>query len=327
MKSELFQDAICDIDDDLIRAADAAMPKKSLPVFKTVCVVAAACVALVCAAVIAVPMFRHAGPITPPIEGTTADDVSTEKNVYIFSISDSLDQKILDDFEFCKKENYANVKIEEAVNVFVDDKEYLGRYLKTRYEVGVFYPVYSYITDDGDVFDIDDNGNLVYFFWASDKGENANEVGKEECQSKVETFLKQYVNIDNYSVDISENNEGYCFTYFKSVGDIKLLDTACVNVSKSGQMITFSSRMLGKIDEDIVQNINKDECLNAIKEKLTEKIRDISFEKIDVVDYYLTVSEDNERIFVATMDLESSEIMGEHITITGSRIQAAVRLS
>ncbi|MBQ0101329.1 MAG: hypothetical protein KBT31_00850 [Firmicutes bacterium] len=120
MKSELFQDAICDIDDDLIRAADAAMPKKSLPVFKTVCAVAAACVALVCAAVIAVPMFRHGRPITPPIDVTT----ETKKNP--------------DEQTTAGEETTADVETTAGDETTADEQTTAGEEIESNYKTYVF---------------------------------------------------------------------------------------------------------------------------------------------------------------------------------------------
>lgn len=230
-----------------------------------------------------------------------------EYTARVYAYSDSVSSaKHIIEYEFVD-EKYENADISKEVTVKVKDKLIKGKYLKTEYFDFNYYPTYEYVDDNGNLFCIDPEGKLTYYFWGNPE-ETGIELSKEECISVVDEFVSDIIDVSKYQLKVDVKENKYEVTYTKFVDNTETTESICVVVLFTGNLYSYSSFMLGKIPEDATNDFDMDK----VKESVTNRL-DIMFEdakhRYDEVKYtevatQYTILKDGQEALICTVDVE-----------------------
>ena len=231
----------------------------------------------------------------------------------IADFSDSVSSLALDkEYNFADEEAYKNVIPSKSLTIEIDGSTYSGRFNSSFYNLYSYSPLHIYFSDEA-TFYINSNGDLKMFTLnnASKADTSLKVLPEEECIEIAKQFMGKYISaaeLSQYTVSIDKRTSSYYIEFCKYVSGLETNDRAMVEVTFSGQIISYFSFMLGEIP-----------CDTTLSETDTEAIKVAVMNRIDEIyehvkgDYDEIVHNEISKLFVIKL---KSGSLGVTCTVT-----------
>jgi len=262
--------------------------------------------------------------------GLQNDDKGAQYTVVVYGYSDSA--KFVNhekEYEFGDFEKYNAHKAQERVIVKIGEKEIQGEYVGTDYIGTNTFPTYEYRDEQNNLFAIDPEGRLVFYFWGEEE-KSGEMISQEEAEQIAKDFLGDIVDVSPYQIDVTKDDkaENYTVEFKKYVDGMETTDCATIRVQYSGELYSYSSFMLGTVSEDVTNNFDMNDVENAIVNRL-DQVFEASKEEYDRVEYgtptiSLTMLKDGSVGLVCYVDMECIDEVGVYEAITSERINMVI---
>lgn len=214
----------------------------------------------------------------PDIQTQQSNPQSNSYKALVVGFSDSTGLELSVEYDIEDHETYKDKKIDDTVSVTIAGEEVSGIYAETKYQRGNYFPVYGYRSKLG-YFQLDPNGKLVLCSWNDSELVSDDPVrSEEECVQIAKDFLSTIVDTEPYKVESYQSENYYVVEFNKYIGDMKVKDSATVTVTRSGQLSSFSSSMLGTIPNDVVNMFDMVEAERVFRERLDQILMNSNFE-------------------------------------------------
>lgn len=195
-----------------------------------------------------------------------------EYEVLVCGFSDSSSAvKLNKEYSFGATSMYTATNIEKEMKISIDGKEITGTYDYSILMEPNYFPIHYYNTAEKDRFGIDPDGLVTHYQCATrPTGQNDKLYTEEQCVLIARQFVNQFVNIEGYRANVSENiDKGlYDIVFTKMIGSVETTEFAQVRIYKNGSIYHYKSFMLGKITDDIPDSLQADSITEAIYKKL-----------------------------------------------------------
>lgn len=171
---------------------------------------------------------------------------------------------------------------EYDIEIYIDEKEPKEALLKTNLgelkgkyfdtTKTPFHTIKSYMLDTKDVIDIDETGKVVRYVWSDRNKDTSTLYTQDECVEKAKLFLKDYIIIDDYAIEVTRENDSYIVNCCKYVQGVKTDDYAYVRIDQYGNMGAFvSGYLVGMINKDVKLDFDFDEIRSQVIQKLDKE--------------------------------------------------------
>ncbi|MBR3838362.1 MAG: hypothetical protein IKJ75_01385 [Clostridia bacterium] len=199
-------------------------------------------------------------------------------------------------------------QIDKNKNISIENKNYDLKYSESTTDTKIGLTLDYYQTSNGDAeFAFNRETGKIESYFYRDNNYLDNITGekktKESCLEIAKDFLRKNIdNIDEYVLskeefmDVPRFDGVYKFTFVRIVNNIKINDSAQINVSSYGDIVTYKIGYLGKTGNVQVPD---DEELAKIQELVDDKMTriysnvqdkyDISYETEDI--YFITLAD------------------------------------
>lgn len=227
---------------------------------------------------------------------TACSDTLKINQALICGFSDSV-REISPSLEYYEwnKDPYIDSKQLKTVKGLVSGVEYEGTYRESDICYGTYEKRHSYLDNNNDIFEINDDGVLTAYFWGSDH--NTTETkSQDECRDIALGFVSDVFGsgLNDYEERILYNAERklYTFEYVKVIRNMESEDKISVVVEASGHIYSFRASLFGKVIEDRVPDFDPEEIQKNVSEKLDKLTTDARkvYDQIDYKDYRYSIS-------------------------------------
>ena len=248
--------------------------------------------------------------------------------VLIYDYSDSIPSARHEiEYEFADHKKYDEQIIKPEVVMSVKGESFSGTYQLTQYRGYNYYPLYRYLDSNGNFFEIDDTGILASYFWGKSSSKEE-KLTQDDCVRIAKTFVGSIVDIKRYDVSVEEDKdrEGYKVTFTKYINRLKTTDSATVFVQYNGELYSYSSHMLGKVNVDaaVVDDLDINGVVDSINKKLDQIYKDTknTYSRVDFKEFelLLTVLKDGSTGLVCSVVVNCVDTLGEFETTISERI-------
>jgi|GEM_PF-2048938 lipoprotein len=256
-------------------------------------------------------------------------------NILVCGFSDSVPE-IAPKLEYSEwsKDSYIDSKQPQTVNVKIGSVSYSGAYIETEPIFGTYEMRHTYIDEDRNFFEINDEGILTAFFRGN--GETSKEMKtRDECKKIACDFISDIwgLSLAEHEEYVSYDDERkmYTFTFAKFIRNVKSEDTATVVVETTGHIYSYRSSLFGKISETNVPAFN----LEKIQENVSARLDDLTkeackgYDRVEYKDYSYRVSmiNDSEYILLCDVNVDCINTIEEFDTILGEKLQFIIYLT
>ena len=199
------------------------------------------------------------------------------------------------EYEFADHKKYDEQIIKPEVVMSVKGESFSGTYQLTQYRGYNYYPLYRYLDSNGNFFEIDDTGILASYFWGKSSSKEE-KLTQDDCVRIAKTFVGSIVDIKRYDVSVEEDKdrEGYKVTFTKYINGLKTTDSATVFVQYNGELYSYSSYMLGKVNVDaaVVDDLDINGVVDSINKKLDQIYKDTknTYSRVDFKEFELLLT-------------------------------------
>ncbi len=178
------------------------------------------------------------------------------------------------EYTFWKDTQFADTQAKKKITVNINGEDICGEYQYSRNQAPDNYTSHFYKTAVGKLFAVDPSGVPVQYTWsAGQTGEKSDQsYTEQQCVDVAGKFLRQYVNVEDYTVSTSYENakKAYEVTFRKHLNGYETTDCAVVTVLENGELYSFSSNMLGKVPNTAAIEFDYDEVFVAVDRKLID---------------------------------------------------------
>lgn len=235
-------------------------------------ITAAACICLICISVFAVIQNRQIPAPPDDVTDRTADNYTA---LEVGSLSDASDGRIhKDEFPIWSSENisyhFDETAPSEATVSFMGT-EYTGSYRHSYILIPGTSLRHQYKNEEAKFTINAETGKLKSIDFYREY-ELSSTVDIEYCQKLAESVISQYINIDDYELEIEEtpyySNYLALFRYTKIVSGYLTSDYAMISIDGNGNISSFG---LGEIDAFSVKdkiNVDRNVIEDAVKTKV-----------------------------------------------------------
>ena len=211
----------------------------------------------------------------PQMKNKSPADEGIQKNqVLVCGFSDSSSGvKLNKEYSFGDTSRYTATDVEKEKTICVDGKEIMGTYSHSVVIEPNYFPTHYYNTLEGDSFGINPDGVVTnYNVDHRSIGKNDELYTEEQCVLMARQFVNQFVNIEGYSVRVTEDidKDRYDIAFTKMIGAFETTEYACVRIYKNGSVDHYRSFMLGKITDDDPTLIQAETIKEAIYRRLDD---------------------------------------------------------
>lgn len=259
----------------------------------------------------------------------SVNEGDTTYPVMIYDYSDSIQSAYHTiEYEFADREKYNELIIIPNVELTVGGKQYSGVFQTRQYRANNYYPTSRYLDSNSNYFEIDDNSVLVSYFWGTASSEKI--LPKEECLMVAKDFITNIIDISDYEIDITDDQERalYTVTFTRYVNGLKSTDCATVVVQYNGVLYSYSSNMLGRVKHIQAVNIDLNKAMASVDRKLNiiyqdtrDKHTRVEFEKSDFI---ITTLKDGSAGLICSVVIKCIDAFGEFETIVSERVNLVV---
>ena len=194
-----------------------------------------------------------------------------------------------------------------------------GTYATSETRQPEYYLTHSYMGEDGYRFQVDEKGNLV-FFYRSKKSLNSTEVSLSESQCleiACDFFSQMIEHAEDYTITKKYNDtfEEYDVIFTKYIASWATADEAVISVDPTtGEITSYRATMIEQMDVNATVDLDKDK-LNAVVTEKLDRIFKKAKEKYDEVNYgeysyVLTLNSEKEYAVVCTVEVECVTALG-----------------
>ena len=200
--------------------------------------------------------------------------------------------------------------IKKEYTTMIRGVEYCGKlddvfYLNTIDEICA-----NYMCDDGTSFDVDlSKDKVIAVYFKHNKDENKEVISDEKKETIATECAKEFIDIENYRVEIDKSGSGICYIFTRYVGEFKTCEEVRVFVKETGYISTIWTVELGEFDNVSLEGADD----NKSEETLAEKIKKDYGEKseYEVNDKFLIKTQKNEIAMLYNIDLTKENGMCE----------------
>ncbi|MBR6807845.1 MAG: hypothetical protein IKM46_05615 [Clostridia bacterium] len=220
------------------------------------------------------------------------------------------------------------------VTVNFDGKNYTGEYVRSVTRVPNLFTSHRYKCESENVFfEINGStGELVDLIYARNIA-NESTVDEAYCREKADSIAKQYINLDEYKVEIASREEirsnyACAFHYYREIDGYKTYDCINISVDGNGNVVTFELGDIGSFSGISSVKHEKDTAVKEIETKLAKiyteenKLKDYKVNSV-----LLLKTDDNKSGFLYTINTEfepKKSDTDDAYYLTGSLIQFLV---
>ena len=173
--------------------------------------------------------------------------------------------------------------IPQTVTLTIDGKTVTGTYSHSeKVFPNNFYRHIYYGETKIHKFYLDDSGRLLSFRWgprSEFETENKKELTEEACLAIAKEFIlnnvSDKINLDEYTYKVRKSDGLYTFVFEKYINSFATMDSAEVDVLKSGEVFSFFSTMFGKISAADMPKLDQDKITQTIEKKLDTIYQDV----------------------------------------------------
>lgn len=219
------------------------------------------------------------------------------------------------EYEFADFEKYKDQTPESKKRITINQQEYIGTYSKSVYRGRNYYPVYVYSLPGTQEFSIDDKGLLTSFWWGGTSSVDKNVTLERKIQI-AKDFMSDIVDISKYQITSEVDEEITRVTFTKFVKGIKTAETATVKLKNNGELYSYSSFMLGRISDNIIESTPNIEVITQVAQNRLESMyKDVkkNYSKIEYETEFLelTLLKDGTVGFICTMEVDCFSPAGD----------------
>lgn len=229
------------------------------------------------------------------------------------------------EFDFADQEKYSSFVPQDLSNISFNGKSYpVNLREDILYRNSNYFPEADYSsTDKGKAtFHIDEHGNLTFAFIIP-SGVETTVLSHSECLDIAKKLAQQHFDTSDYKCEIDTEVKNvnemdyYNITFKKYIGNFETTDSARIAVFTNGEILCFTSTMLGRIPTDTKTD---DIYLNAVEAAAMTRLDEIFARAktvFDEVNYLpqsaiLTILSDGSRAIIYTVSVEFKEYDASH---------------
>lgn len=233
------------------------------------------------------------------------------------------------EYEFAERDRYEQITPSEKIQITIQQNKIEGTYRRSRYSAYNYYPEYVYTDKHNNLFYVDPDGNLVSCFWGQTVSDK-DPLTREQCVDIGKAFAAEIFDISSYQLRVTDDPQGkfYRMKFTKPINGYKTSEFAEICVQYTGELYSFSSSMLGKINIDSNASIDEEKLKSAVYERvdaLYAPIKD-NYDRVEYgeVTYMITVLKDGSCGVICEINVDFINIRGEYSLVTGAYLSFVV---
>jgi hypothetical protein len=243
-----------------------------------------------------------------------------EYEAFVYGHSDSIAEVYSEiEYDIHSKEKYEDFQPPEQIEIIIEGKTISGSNGEKIYTNDNCYPEFEYRpqNDQCEYFSVNEKGELTCVRFTDRASHIMGEklLSQDECKNIAIDFFKNIVDVADYQITVTEEDDLYYVKFQKFVGEWQTTDKASIALFKDGTLYQYNSFMMGRVPADLETS---DIDLNRARKAATEKL-DLLFteakEKFTQVTYdepiiLLTVLEDGTRALLYIVDVKCIKTVG-----------------
>lgn len=235
---------------------------------------------------------------------------------------------------YWQHDKYVDESVPKTMLQNIDGKNVTGDYAYTDKDFPNNFATRIYYDERNLQFGLDEAGILQFYFWGDSNINTNNKLicKEQECLSIAKTFLKDYTNIDDYTISTIEKADRglYEFTFTKYLNGYATTDQAIVTVHNSGTLYSFSSFMLGRISNNNATPFEYEVLIEALHKKLDTVYKDIKNNYTSTIyeepELFYTILDDGTSALYCAIDIKFSSTKNSTTSTLSERLAFIVPL-
>lgn len=189
--------------------------------------------------------------------------------------------------------DHVDASAPEKYTVKFNGTKYTGDYQDSYVAYGESCISHEYEGDNVEFSINSDTGELTSFRYRKNPYSQDNTLDETDCRKIADEFAGKYINVHDYAITVDVSTESSWYQYDRLIGHQETLEYLAIKVDKSGNIISFNSRMLNSFNNVVDVVYDEEKVIDAVESKIKEIYKDVdSYEGYEISRYHITKLKD-----------------------------------